>query len=250
MTTDNQDDNQDDNQKYDNQDNTLKALESRITKLEKENSYLLEELKISQEEIIDIKNNDFNRSMHKSYSDLLSLVNEEKKLSEEYIKKSEESIKKYEESMKKYEESITKSKEYIKKVDSMQNNIFSIMALFFGIFAFISIDISFTKGIMDRVKYYNNSEFIITFLGIQLSFFFAVYFFLIKPFLNQNTSQASTQQSSKVKNFFIYIFPLLLLFFIFLIIVNYNSIYNFISQKNIIENNPNSQNTSKITKKS
>ena len=246
MTTDNQDD----NQKYDNQDNTLKALESRITKLEKENSYLLEELKISQEEIIAIKNNDLNRSMQKSYSDLLSFVNEAKNKSEEYKKKSEESIKKYEESMKKYEESITKSKEYIKKVDSMQNNIFSIMALFFGIFAFISIDISFTKGIMDRVKYFNNLSFILTFIVTQGLFFYSIYFFLIKPFLNQNTSKPSTQQSSKVKNFFIYIFPLLLLlFFIFLIIVNYNSIYNFISQKNIIENNPNSNNTSKITKK-
>ena len=229
MTTDNQDDNQDDNQKYDNQDNTLKTLESRIKKLEEENSYLLEELTISQEEIIAIKNNDSNILRYQSYSDLLSLVDEAKNKSEESIKKSAESI---------------------KKVDSMQNNIFSIMALFFGIFAFISIDISFTKGIMDRVKYFNNLSFILTFIVTQGLFFSCIYFFLIKPFLNKNTSQASTQQSSKVKKFFIYIFPLLLLlFFIFLIIVNYNSIYNFISQKNIIENNTNSQNTSKITKK-
>lgn len=135
MTTDNQDN--------DNQDNTLKALESRITNLEKENSYLLEELNISKEEIIAIKNNDSNISRYQSYSDLLSLVNEAK----------------------------NKSEESIKEAKSIQNNIFSIMALFFGIFAFISIDISFTKGIMDRVKYFNNSEFIITFLGIQLSFF-------------------------------------------------------------------------------
>jgi hypothetical protein len=229
MTTDNQDDNQDndnqdnDNQKYDNQDNRLQALESRIKKLEAENSYLLEELSISKDEISDIKNDFSKSSMYKDYESIKILVNEAK----------------------------NKSEESIKEAKSIQNNIFSIMALFFGIFAFISIDISFTKGIMDRVKYFNNSEFIITFIGIQLSFFFAVYFFLLKPFLNKNTSKPSTQQSSKVKNFFIYIFPLLLLllFFIFLIIVNYNSIYNFISQKNIIENNPNSNNTSKITKK-
>ena len=176
MTTDNQDD----NQKYDNQDNTLKALESRITKLEKENSYLLEELNISKEEINFIKN----ESMVKDYANL-GLGNQAKKLSEESIKKSEESIKKYEESMKKYEESITKSKEYIKKVDSMQNNIFSIMALFFGIFAFISIDISFTKGIMDRVKYFNNLSFILTFIATQGLFFYSIY----NTFINNSTIQ-------------------------------------------------------------
>jgi hypothetical protein len=73
------------------------------------------------------------------------------------------------------------------EVKDLKTQIFSVMALFFGIFTFIAIDIGFTKGIMDRVKYFNNLEFIITFLFIQGLFFVAVYF-LIKPFLSKNTS--------------------------------------------------------------
>jgi len=131
------------------------------------------------------------------------------------------------------------------EVKDLKTQIFSVMALFFGIFTFISIDLSFTKGIMDRVKYFNNLEFIITFLFIQGLFFVAVYYFLLKPFLN--TSKPSTQQSSKVKKIFIIIFLLLLVFLGIVCILNYNSICNYISQKNSIVNNPNSNNTFKAT---
>jgi hypothetical protein len=216
-----------------NQDNKLQDLESRIKKLEEENQYLLEELSSRKEEITDIKNDDSKISILKDYSELVSLVKEANEISQKAIT----------------------------EVDSIQKNIFSIMALFFGIFTFISIDLSFTKGIMDRVKYFNNLEFIITFLFIQGLFFVAVYYFLLKPFLNTSksstqqskfnffhpkasfTSNPSTQQSSKVKKIFIFLLLLLLVFLGIVFILNYNSI----SQKNSIVNNPNSNNTFKAT---
>jgi len=212
----------------DDKDNKIAELVAKLKNTEEDIKYLLEQLAENSDSIEVMK------GYWIKYKDITGDKNQLKDLTVEVETAKKQANKAKEDAEKAGNE-----------VKDLKTQIFSVMALFFGIFTFISIDLSFTKGIMDRVKYFNNLEFIITFLFIQGLFFVAVYYFLLKPFLN--TSNPSTQQSSKVKKIFIIIFLLLLVFLGIVCILNYNSICNYISQKNSIVNNPNSNNTFKAT---
>ncbi len=76
---------------------------------------------------------------------------------------------------------------YKKAFNKMQNNIFAIITLFFGLFSFIAIDLNFTKSIFSYSTNTNINAFvlIVSFVLLQLMFFSFIYIFLLRPFLTE-----------------------------------------------------------------
>jgi hypothetical protein len=76
------------------------------------------------------------------------------------------------------EEKINQLTEDVTEVKDLKTQIFSVMALFFGIFTFIAVDIGFTKGIFDYFPIPNALSIIVLFIISQITFFTAIYFLL------------------------------------------------------------------------
>lgn len=90
---------------------------------------------------------------------------------------------------------LKKQLEEFKELKHLKTQIFSIMALFFGVFAFISLDINITKSLLSYsqidehgnvINALNLAIVLSCILIAQVIFFFCLYKFLLKPFLNVN----------------------------------------------------------------
>ena len=84
---------------------------------------------------------------------------------------------------------ITKINTKFEEMKDIKNQIFGVMALFFGIFAFISLDLGVTTGLLSYFEtdnYILLSITIVALLCSQIIFFICIYHFLLVPFLYKN----------------------------------------------------------------
>src|SRR5699024_8188943 len=111
----------------------------------------------------------------------------------------------YKEEKNSNEAKIKEINDKIDEVNKLKVQIFSIMALFFGIFAFISVDVSFTKDLISisfiesviktkpslKLFFVNispNYAPALLFILSQFIFFTCIYFFLLRKFFNKTSS--------------------------------------------------------------
>ncbi len=89
----------------------------------------------------------------------------------------------------------------IEELKDVKSQIFAVMALFFGIFAFLSIDIGVTKSLLtfsdsqDRIMLFT---VVGALLVSQIIFFFCLYYFLLVPFLNRTHNKQITSKISYI----------------------------------------------------
>lgn len=105
----------------------------------------------------------------------------------------------------KFKENLNIAEEEVKNLKDLRNHIFSVMALFFGVFAFISVDIGVTKSLLSYFSAVDgNSENLIFFIigaliVSQAVFFVCIYFCLLRPFLNKINEKCETTKIHYIK---------------------------------------------------
>ncbi|MDR2008537.1 MAG: hypothetical protein LBQ34_06160 [Alphaproteobacteria bacterium] len=88
-------------------------------------------------------------------------------------------------------------------IENFRIQIFSIMALFFGIFAFISIDFNFTRSVFSYskdVQFVDPILLVIIFILLQFIFFIFIRYFLISPFLPKNINGEKPNRAIRSHN--------------------------------------------------